>query len=143
MKKVLSIVLSLLLVVSNISLTYATHFCGGKAVESQLMIGAQDFSCGMIMPESTCENNDEDCPNSNQGEMETNCCDNDYMQLSVDDNYDTVSSIELPNLNFVVAFVHTYLSLDLSSDNSTQEYFNEAPPLRKQDIRVLHQVFRI
>lgn len=142
MKKALAIVLSLVLVVSNISLTYATHFCGGEAIASQLMLGAQDLSCGMIIPESTCESqNTNDC--EIPSEMDANCCDNQYVQLSVDDNFNTVSSLELPNMEFVVAFVHTFILAEFVDNAAPNEFLIEAPPLIDPDVQVLYQVFLI
>lgn len=143
MKKVFAIILSFLLVVSNISLTYATHFCGGKAIESQLMLGSQDLTCGMIMPESTCENMTDECSDPNPSELNNNCCDNEYIQLTTDDDFNTVSSVELPQLEFVVTFIYNHFNPEFVSNKTLIEFHIEAPPLVKQNIQVLHQVFII
>lgn len=143
MKKVFAILLSFLLVISNISLTYATHFCGGKAIDSQLMLGVQDLSCGMIMPESTCENVESDCESPIQSEMDTNCCDNEYVNLSVDEDFNTTSAIELTTFVFVVAFVKTFFNPIVALGNTSKELYEEAAPLVKHDVRALFQVYLI
>lgn len=141
MKKALAVILSFVLVVSNISLTYATHFCGGEAIESQLMLGTQDLTCGMIFPESTCNELENNCQQPT--EMDSNCCDNEYLQFSVDENFNTNSSIQLPNFDFVIAFVHSFINPIVVSNNMPNEFLIEAPSLICQNFQVLHQVFLI
>jgi len=144
MKRIISIVLSLILVLTNISLTYATHYCGGKAVDGTFMLGNQDLSCGMIAPESTCENDDDDCNSSNHEEMTTDCCDNQYVSLSVDDDFTTSDlSLGIQDFSFLATFVVVVYNFSFQNEKTSGDFRVESPPLIAQDFQVLYQVFRI
>jgi hypothetical protein len=58
MRKAIAISLSFILLLSNVGLTLASHYCGGKVVESQFMIGAKNLDCGMPDMDTTCANDD-------------------------------------------------------------------------------------
>ena len=58
MRKAIAISLSFILLLSNVGLTLASHYCGGHVVESQLMIGANNLDCGMPDMGATCANDD-------------------------------------------------------------------------------------
>ena len=47
MKRILSILLAILMLTTNMSITFATHYCGGKAVKSSISFGHDELSCGM------------------------------------------------------------------------------------------------
>lgn len=140
MKKFLSIFLSILLLASSAGVTMATHYCGGQAMESQLMLGLAGLDCGMndMDKNTACESqNDSSEPHL---KME-NCCENHYVSIESEDTVITKLSIHAPDLNFFLALAFTYLGLHPAEVDHTTRYLNYSPPLLKQDIPVLHQSF--
>ncbi len=55
MKKILAISLALIMLSTNTGLSMATHYCGGLAVKSQLVLGHESLDCGMSNMDKVCE----------------------------------------------------------------------------------------
>lgn len=122
------------------SVTFATHYCGGIAVKSSISFGHDELSCGMA------KMNDKACDESNHGQKITRkgCCENDYTTISVDDEYSNPGVI-FPNFDFkfVTAFVVVYINNYFFVKEETNSFIAYSPPLIEQDRTVLFQVFRI
>ena len=140
MKKFLSIFLSILLLASSTGVTLATHYCGGMAVESQLMLGLAGLDCGMndMDKDTGCKNQSEDSISHLKAE---NCCENHYVSIDSEDTVITQLVLHSPDFKFFVAFAFTYLGLQLSEVDHNTPYLNYSPPLLAQDIPVLYQSF--
>lgn len=78
MKKILSISFALLILLSGMHFTIATHFCGGELAASKISFSGKLASCGM-------EGEDQQSTSGNQ--LEKHCCDNHVSTFSVDHNY--------------------------------------------------------
>lgn len=141
MDRLVAIFLSFLILTTNVGLTFATHYCGGKAVKAKIMFGSADLSCGMTEEETTqfCDRN------SQSPTIRTNgCCENQYVQLEIEDDYNGPTSVEnTVDYNFIAAFVISYISLYSFNAFNEVEFLNYSPPLLKQDIPVLIQSFLI
>lgn len=142
MKKVLSILLSFILLASQVYLTTGTHFCDGEAVETKIILGETHLGCGMEDMEVPCDKSDKTNKNG-AGYDKTPCCENKYQTVQKTDDFvkDAVQ-VDL-NVDFAVAFIYSGLNLDLFRKSSQQfntEYIS--PPLEK-DIPVLFQTFLI
>jgi hypothetical protein len=77
-KKVISISLTVLLLLSNAQLSFGKHFCGGLVVKNEWMLGHQHLDCGMGMMDK--EKHHEDDPYHFDIPQ---CCDNEYLGLSI------------------------------------------------------------
>ena len=86
MKQIISILLTLLLLISNTGITYAQHFCGGHQMMAKVTIGQERLSCGMAPVKDLCDE-------SHQSDTHS-CCDNRYTQVAFDD------TVEQPVLEF-------------------------------------------
>lgn len=93
MKKLLSISLTFLILLSGMHFTIATHFCGGELAASKVSFSGELASCGMEGPVDRCftigKHSDSDC------------CKNEVSVLSVDHNFApsfTIFKIFSPNL---------------------------------------------
>lgn len=138
MRKAIAISLSLILLLSNVGITLASHYCGGLAVESQFMIGANNLDCGMPDMDATCASTD--AANTVQS---IPCCENHYTTVSVEDGF-TVSNIaSIPNAIFIQAFVATFIDFSFVRESLTDDFFTYLPPIPRQSITILFQVFRI
>jgi hypothetical protein len=89
MRKVLSIVIVGLILVSGMHLSLATHLCGGKVAAVKWSLTGQFATCGM-----------EECdhPASNHENYSTDCCKNLISFFSVDQNY-TPSAFQIQELS--------------------------------------------
>jgi len=86
LKQIISILLTLLLLISNTGITYAQHFCGGHQMMAKVTIGQERLSCGMALVKDLCDES---------GQSDTHsCCNNLYTQVVFDD------TIEQPVLEF-------------------------------------------
>lgn len=134
MKKFISIVLSLLLLVSSSGIAYAQHFCGDYEMMSQLTLGEQHLSCGMIA-ESGC------------GETtleKKHCCENEYTKITTDSNF-TKATIDISFHNvFIASFVSVFVVPSSLEYEAVQAFTNRyrPPPLYK-DIPLLFETFLI
>ncbi len=138
MKRLLSIFLSILMLTGSTGITMATHFCGGEAMETQLMYGHAALGCGMNDMEKECERQKD----SSEHLLKTeNCCANHYTTIESDDTITSKQVFQTINLKFFVAFAFTYLGLQPSEVDNNSQYTNYSPPLLKQDIPILHQSF--
>jgi hypothetical protein len=135
MQKVISILLTILILASSSGITYAKHFCGDFEVLSTLTMGKKDLSCGMAMEADDCDNNEEE---------PIDCCKNTYKNIDTDDNF-VNSSFDLQiNNNFIASFVSVFVLQDVNFSDKEIHLFNGYyPPPIYEDIQVLHQVFII
>lgn len=140
MRKIIAISLALLMLFSNMGFAIGTHYCGGMAVESELMHGHEPLDCGMT------DMDEQPCPSELTHEHQlakTPCCENEYQSLDVDGDYEPTVVQPSLNLAFVAAFAVSFLEIAFPTKISTSRYADYSPPLIDQDIAVLYQVFRI
>lgn len=79
MKKLLSISLGFLMLLSGLQLTISMHYCGGELVDSKVSVLGHIASCGMEGPVDEC---------TKQGShVDSGCCNNKVSVYAVDHNY--------------------------------------------------------
>ncbi|WP_084370505.1 HYC_CC_PP family protein [Reichenbachiella faecimaris] len=139
MRKFISISLAIILLAGNSGFSLATHYCSGLAVESKVVLGHKALDCGMANMDKECENDSPIGTHIKKGP----CCENTYQSLDIEDDFKPSIVQSSVNVEFVAAFIITFLHLPISSINEEVQYANYSPPLIDQDISVLHQVFRI
>ncbi|RLD60278.1 MAG: hypothetical protein DRI95_15815 [Bacteroidetes bacterium] len=135
MQKAISIVLSILLLASSTSVTYAKHFCGDYEVLSTITLGKKDLTCGMSVKADDCDDNEL---------KSSQCCKNKYENVDTDDNYSLTSFDVQINIPFIACFVSVFVLQQVDDDSrSIHFYANYDPPPIDKDIPVLYQVFII
>ena len=134
-KKAAAILLAFIFLVSSSHLSFATHFCGGKAFKHALLISTSDFGCGM-------EKEAIDCKNQPQLTNKS-CCDTQLIQYSIKENFQS-SKVEV-NSEPIIAFLNTPIILFSFQQNECKPlvYKTHKVPLPKKDIPVLFQSFLI
>lgn len=116
-----------------------THYCAGLAVDFKLTLQQGELDCGMSdMDQKPCKSK----PSHTQEIAKQDCCVNEYQFLELEENFER-SVVTGINLDFVVAFVHSFLGWTISSNNFSSYNTNYSAPPIEQDIAVLYQVFRI
>ena len=139
MKRIISISLALLMLVSHVGFTMNTHFCGGKAMETSFSIGPQNLDCGMSDMEKECES----IPSKEKQIKQKPCCENQHQLLQLDENADVqITSIEVHPV-FLIAFIHSFVQPVLFADQFPIHNTYYSPPIPDRDIQVLFQTFLI
>jgi hypothetical protein len=134
-KKTISIALSLILLLSNVGFTMGTHFCGGHAVISELMIGEEHLDCGMAMVEKSVSDK--------LSISAPNCCANQYLSPSTDDAEKKDAKINSTISVEFLAFAFAIYRIDSPSTSTPSSFLPKDPPLPDLDFQSVHQVFLI
>ena len=79
MKKFFTIPLALLILLSGMHFTIATHFCGGEIAATKVSLSGREASCGMI--------SDHRSNNSTETQISSKCCDNEFAVYKTDSDY--------------------------------------------------------
>jgi hypothetical protein len=138
LKGLIAIFFAVVMLASNVSISYATHYCSGKAVKSGIgIIGLSDVDCGMDDGTMSCP-----IPTSDNS-LKTKCCSNEINQLSIDDDYES----ELVNVRVAQLTVPMFYTLSNSitveDGRPLVKYHNYLPPFLSSDIPVMIQSFLI
>lgn len=141
MKKFFSIILAFILVSSQMSFTIGTHYCGGEAVETKLILGETNLSCEMSEMNSYCELH-QSYENNKLILKNIPCCDNEYKTTQPTDKYLKETNIQVLDFNFAIAFIHTQLMLNVLPKPIQNFYSKNISPPEK-DIQILFQTFLI
>jgi len=136
LKKILSISLTLILLLSNVGFTYGTHFCMGMAVKSEVMLGHEHLDCGMGMM-------DMDTHSEGMHFSESECCDNQYVTAETDNQFKPDVSVTGGDLMTTAAFAFILYHVVVVPAAEQTFILDTSPPLPDQEIFLLNQVFRI
>jgi len=79
MKKILSISVALLMLLSGLQLTISHHYCGGELADTKVSVTGHVASCGM-------EGETDDCAQPG-AHVESHCCNNQVSVYTVDHNF--------------------------------------------------------
>lgn len=79
MKKILSISVALLMLLSGMQLTISQHYCGGELADAKVSLTGHIASCGM-------EGETDDCAQPGN-HVESSCCKNKVSVYAVDHNF--------------------------------------------------------
>ena len=121
----------------NLGFSLTTHYCSGQAVRSGLVFGQGTLDCGMNTQD--CQTNIQDVVKKTKG-----CCEDHYLALEIEDDYNTGIQFSLPAGDFAYLFVHTYVLVYGKLSGSLNPVSPEIPPpLLIRDLPVLHQSFLI
>lgn len=114
-----------------------THYCGGHAVKSKLVLGDKSLDCGM-------EKMDENCETSSETSITKKaCCENHFMSLNVENEFQPTIAQPSLDVNFVFTFIYTYFELLTSNSQQEVAFGDYSLPLAQKDIIILFQNFRI
>jgi hypothetical protein len=108
----------------------------GRAVESELMVGMHELSCGMMDMDAACETNGDGLRL-----MPPGCCDNEFLSIEINDEYEKVSETFSFGKDFLFAFTYAFL-LDICNDTGQLLAQNEVfPPPLEHDYQTMYQSF--
>lgn len=141
MKKIIALSLSLILLLSNVGFSVATHYCGGHAVKSALTLGGETVDCGMKEDAGT----PHECQRARHTLGVRHCCDN-VQQVIHTDNSRPASLITLNfgysgEMGLTPYLFFSSLSASDCATSSVIPYL--PPPLPARNVQVLFQTFLI
>jgi hypothetical protein len=138
-KKLASILLSLLVLVSSTGFTVANHYCGGQMVKAKLMYVQNDLDCGMNSMLNGCDKHEEVFGTI----LKKKCCENEFSKYQIENQLKT-SELQTPiNTEMIVLFVYVYTNLFIPNSKEDVIPSDYSPPPYIRDIPLLHQVFLI
>lgn len=79
MKKFLTIPLALLILLSGMHFSVATHYCGGHVAATKLSFSGKEATCGMISGHGS--------ENSAETQISSKCCDDKIAVYKIDSDY--------------------------------------------------------
>ena len=120
MKKVLSILMIIALLVGNVGFVANYHYCGGHLQKKEYaFLSNPDAGCGMEMDQASCES---------QYNLHAQCCDNAFSQHKIEGQY-VASHFEL-NHAVLISFLPSIIHLTINTSENTEQVFEEhfSPP---------------
>ncbi|NJO69113.1 MAG: hypothetical protein HC830_07380 [Bacteroidetes bacterium] len=120
MKKLLSILFAILMLISGMHLSVATHFCMGELASVKLSFSGTEASCGMEQ---------QSCPKHSS--LTSNCCQNEIAFYSIDDNYEP-SSYQIKNVaknHLKIMSIPVIITPDIFISYDTSKSNISPPPL--------------
>jgi hypothetical protein len=79
MKKFFTIPLALLILLSGMHFTIATHFCGGEVAATKVSLSGKAATCGMVSNVRS--------KHTSEASFNSDCCENEFSIYSTDNNY--------------------------------------------------------
>ncbi|MBD80977.1 MAG: hypothetical protein CL840_18815 [Crocinitomicaceae bacterium] len=137
MQKLISIILTVLLLLSSSDVSYAAHLCEGEFVEVAVGFGNHSLDCGMSgSKETTSDGSDE------QASFAKKCCENLYVSIDTDHDYQLSRQNNINDVEFT--FVKPVYFVNPNNFSRHQKvYHGLAPPLLIRDFQVAFQTFLI
>lgn len=120
MKKLFSILFAVLILVSGIHLSLATHFCEGQLAAVKWSFSGEKATCGMEQSQAA--------PSAHEG-LVPDCCHNMISYFAVDQNYNT-SSFQIKHVtrNLLQVFAVPVCSLLNLKLFPVSSFANVSPP---------------
>lgn len=139
MKRTISISLLLIFLVGQSGFELVTHYCGGIAVETQIVVGHAELHCGMSNMETDCETG----PSKRSSLKKKNCCENQYQSLDLETEFHPDFTFSSTNLEFISVFLINLAPRSYLFEDDKAKDLNYSPPPIKRDIPLLVQSFLI
>lgn len=145
MKRIFAIFFATLILVSHSGIVFATHYCMGNVADISIGFATKAHQCEMGKMSKVCVLEAEAKNTESHSDiMPINCCDDDFVQLQLNESYDAPSSFEATDINdFLVAFTLVFVNPTYFQSEVTAGYVDYSPPLLRQNLPVLFQSFLI
>ena len=134
MKQFLSISLALFILASSMGMTFATHHCGEIVMDSAFALGEIDLDCGMGM-------DDHNNPMTDESIGSDQCCENEYVSIETDDQFNPTFEKSTIHPQFLVALAYTLADFPLLENAQTVAFSDYSPPPLIPDVQVAYQTF--
>ena len=127
LRKIMSLAMAFVVLISTMSFTVNMHYCGDTLVETAIFHKAK--GCGMEMEKPSTDG----CSNASKS-----CCDDEQFVFDGQDELQLqVDKITFEQQVFIASFVFTYINLFEGLDNNVSSFEEYEPPL------VIKEIFKI
>ncbi len=134
-QKTASFCIAFLVLLSTMSFTVDSHFCGDSLVDSSFFGHVE--TCGMEMQQQKAFSSTCDISNKN-------CCSDEQLVVDGQDTYKpSFHDLQQDQQIFIAALVFTSLHLFLEPKADLDSYRDYTPPLIVRDIHIIDQTFLI
>jgi hypothetical protein len=124
------------------SVAIGTHFCGGEAIESKIMLAETDLGCGMMDTEESCTDSENSSTATESYDM-TPCCENEYQTIQSTNEFLEIAAYATFNVDLATAIIYTTLNLDLFTESTNNHFAEHNSPIIEKDIQELFQTYLI
>jgi hypothetical protein len=132
--KISSFSMALLVLLSTLSFTVESHYCGDVLVDFSMFRHVE--TCGMDIQQKLSSS---ECSITNK-----DCCKDEQFTIVGQDNLKTsFDKLEKEQQIFVATFLYSYINLFEGSQNKNPTYKDYSPPPLVRDVQVLDQTFLI
>ena len=136
MKKIVSVILSILILVASSGFTISSHICDGKLDEVALSLANKDIDCGMQVK------NHSHAAKSN--DVNKACCENTFQPVQLDEKYISPKiSLNSSLVNYAILKYTILKELFPVSTETAILFTNYSPPPLIRDIPILVESFLI
>lgn len=126
--------MALLVLLSTVSFTIDSHYCGNTLVDSTIFGSAE--TCGMEVEQKPstkeCDITEKDC-----------CSDEQFIVDGQDTLKISFDKLEKEQQLFVATFIYSYVNLFTEEQTENNTFNDYSPPPLVRDIQVLDQTFLI
>ena len=134
-KKGLSILLALLILLSSSGIVYSQHLCGGVPMHAKITLGEAMLSCGMMTATPSCDA---------VTIKKHSCCDNEYFKVTTDNHYSKAYfDIDFVSFEYVETAYFSQLVGTTPSKEALPTYLHYRPPPLEKDYQILLETFLI
>ena len=132
--KISSVCLALIVLLSTVSFTIDSHYCGDILVDTSLFGKVE--TCGM---EEQKTSSSTDCDITKK-----DCCSDEQIIVEGQDTLKiTFDKLEKEQQIFVASFIYSYINLFTSSESKDTAFKDYSPPPLIRDVQILDQTFLI
>lgn len=132
--KISSFSMALLVLLSTLSLTVESHYCGDVLVDSSFFGSVE--SCGMEVEQ---EPTSSDCNITKK-----NCCSDEQLVVNGQNELKiSFDKLTFEQQVFVASIVYSYINLFEGTEESVTSFRDYSPPPLVRDVQVLDQTFLI
>ena len=126
--------MALLVLMSTVSFTVESHYCGDILVDSSLLGHVE--TCGMEVQQKS--------SSSECNITKKDCCSDEQITIKGQETLKTsFDKIEKSQQILVAAIIHTYLNLFFEPQTDFNSFKDYPPPFLVKDINILDQTFLI
>ncbi|MBR9860379.1 hypothetical protein GYB22_06455 [bacterium] len=137
MKNFFAIVIALLMLTTNVGITFASHYCQGELVQGHISIGQTEVNCGDFSQESQCRSDER------KGLHKKSCCENQYLQISIENDFNSVKDFKYSEQGNSFLTCNSTESKIICSEFSLRNYQSYKPPIPNRLIYLWHETFLI
>ena len=123
LKRIISITLVILLFLSETSIAFAIHYCGGKLVSAQFEMGQAHNGCAM---------DDSDCDSKESQVSKSSCCTDSVISIAQTNTYE-IFTFNWLIIRMPASHVLCEQVLSFTSDASIKWVLPDPPPIRLVD----------